>query len=390
MGIYRATKQVLIFVMALFLASCGFISGQPLAPAESSPPNSLNANLVVVATTQDSGKTFITFHCLGRQDCYAPIPLPADMELLDPVNLPQDGTLLIPIRNRIEDKANSVGFLQVTQTDQKLTTTALPDFTWSAEISQIIFLKNRMIFTIGGDNRVYILDESGNVKEIPFADMDPDMSHYRIIKGNNEKIIIVGGSLRKQDDKKLIGVSILDLQNYTVETESIPWPETVVFSPDSKHETGKRYNAQIDGITSDKKTLYYQFFGLDDKMTFTKQLGVYNTQAGDDRNYPSAGCIGLLPFSEYKGYLYKNGQKSDLGVSDKPVILDLSDFRSIVDFKELEANPKVVRIVPFGNSFLIGLDQKIVQVDFSGKILQEFSVPSELVGRDYILARFEN
>ena len=379
MYINRTIKPLLISVAILFMVGCNVLE-QP------------RVNLVMVETTQNAGKTTLQFHCVGASDCYAPILIPVNTEWIPEVEFDREGNLLIPFRIQIRGKYNSVGYIQASKTSQKTITGLFPDSKrFDYLIYQIIFFKNKMVFTIEGDDHIYILDESGQIKEILIADMDPDTSHYKIEKGLKGEIIVVGRSLKKQNNSHLINISSINLQEFTVETRLIPWPESVVFDHPVERLPGKKYDILVDGVTSDQKLLYYQFVGLNNKMQVAKQLGVYDTQTGNDRTYQFVEeCIGLLPFSEYKGYLYKNGQKSDLGVSDKPVILDLSDFRSIIDFKELEANPKVVRIVPFGNSFLIGLDQKIVQVDFSGKILQEFSVPSDLVGKDYLLARFEN
>ena len=73
-----------------------------------------------------------------------------------------------------------------------------------------------------------------------------------------------------------------------------------------------------------------------------------------------------------------------------PLILDISDFRSMMDFEKFETNSKAVRIVPFGNSFLVGFDNKIIQIDFSGKVLREFPIPPDTAGEAYSIAQFEN
>ena len=76
-----------------------------------------------------------------------------------------------------------------------------------------------------------------------------------------------------------------------------------------------KYNAQIDGITSDMQTLYYQYFGLNDKAQFTKQLSTYNTLTENDRNYQDIeGCIGLAFFKDTKDIFIKMGTKLSVKV----------------------------------------------------------------------------
>ena len=224
MYVNKAFKHVLTFVIVLFVISCNQAAEQSSTLSSFESVNDSVVNPVIVEAIQDAGKTYLHFNCYEIQDCYSSIPLPMNMEWLSTAELNKNGDLFVPIRTRIQEKENSVGFILANKSGYKIVTTSIAGFNWYEEINQTIFSEGRMIFTIDGDQNVYILDEFGNVKNIFFADMDP-YAPYRIVKGNKGEIIVVGQSLQKQNRRNLIDISVINLQNNTVKTELIPWPE---------------------------------------------------------------------------------------------------------------------------------------------------------------------
>lgn len=356
-----------------------------------SMPEHVQAHVVLVESIQKADRISLRFHCLDTSDCYAPAQIPEYADWIPAVNISRNGDLLIPFRTQAGDKYGEVGYVQASKKSQKIVKESFPvPKKFDYLIEQIIFVGNRMVFTIEGDDHVYILDVSGKIKEILVMDIDSDTAHYRIVKGNNGEIIVVGRSLQKQGDKHLINISTIFLQDYSVETRLIPWPESAAFNHPITYLPGKKYDIIVDGITSDQKMLYYRSVGLNDKLQVTQQIGVYNIQTMQDKTYQfSEPCIGNRAFAEYRGYLAKGGFRSDMGVSDLPFLIAISDFRPIIDFKEVEINSKFVNIVPFGDSFLIAFEKKIVQIDFSGNVLKEFLIPPDLVHRNYVIAQLK-
>jgi len=141
------------------------------------------------------------------------------------------------------------------------------------------------------------------------------------------------------------------------------------------------------------KMLYYEYFSVNDRMQLSNQLNVYDSQKKSDRNFPSIECVGRTGFNEYKGFLYRNGSTLEGLSTVNPLILDIVDLQSIIDFRQIPITPgssKTVRIIPFGDSFLLGFDTKIIQIDFAGKILQELLLPTNIVGNDCTIVQFEN
>ncbi len=273
----RIIGYFLTLATTLFLASCIHNTGPSLAPSEKENNQILNVNPIVITIDQNSGKTSLDFHCYEKQDCYESITLPSEMEWLFPVVLNQDGMLFIPIRTRIQNKANSVGFILLNKTSHNFVTTPITGFSWYDEVSQVVFFKNKMIFTISGDPYVYILDETGKTIDILLDKMASDSSAL-LRKGSKENIIVVGTSVKKQNNGSFADIRVIDLQTYNVESKLIPGPESAVLEYSSTPAPGTRYNIQVDGITDDMQMLYYEYFGLNDRMQLSNQLNFSKSQ----------------------------------------------------------------------------------------------------------------
>ncbi len=349
---------------------------------------------VLILPTQNQSQQKLDFICIGTRDCYQPIDLPDETIPFSSPEFDIHGNMFIPIRTIFKSQPNQVGFIVQNKTEKKMILANVIGLRWDEEIRSII-VNGSMLFTIAGmdEKRVFLLDDSGLLTTITIDVLQGIDSVY-LIKKNKDESLIIRSNPEIQDGQYFADVWVLNHFDHSLQLKKVLAPRSVIPEPGigfGEIKSGIKYGLTFNGITADMSYLYYQYSGLDQNAYLMQLIGSYDIKSQQDRNLQGNGCIGDEDIKEYKKFLYRDQYKA-FGDSSSitGLILTLDRVEPIIDIKDLDKSSSAVRIAPWEETFLLGTDTKLLQIDFYGNVLNEFLLQNNVPAKNYFIVKYEN
>jgi len=364
------------------LAATTTVPSSPTASAEMVVTPSASRDeppIIVIGSDQDNGKTTIHLTWLNgrepgrRVNIVSEYPVYASRPMMD-----DDGIIYVPTQRIGPDLGGNIYLVSENGLVEEIDLiTEYLSFTF-------YYFYGRMV--LAGHKTIRIVEPDHSTKTINLQIGD---GLYGLVKGKENEIIVFANQPVEKEGKQFAEVLIINLNSNEITEKLFPAPHFEELS-EASPSPGIKYGLMFIGVSPDLKTLYYSYQEVEETgdNVFHTRLGAFDTVNEEELPYIyDEGCPPRGGYFQHNGYLMVS-HLPEAGSS--ALLLDMKDLTPVVDLYEMLKEEEMSRLTlhPFGQYFIVGADKKVFLLSQNGSFLREYSLPPELVGKDYSIVEY--
>lgn len=192
-----------------------------------------------------------------------------------------------------------------------------------------------------------------------------------MVEGSNENIILV--KMNSEPDN-FVRVCVVDTLSGEFIEKDIKIPNV----------------SMVVSVSPNLEKFFYLYH--DSKIKIGEIFGMYDTKTEQETTILDDRCINIMGgYQQYNGMLFSE----TFGLTEgnvKSTLIRMDDFIPVICGGENLALDmiKEVKIVPFGEYFLLGSKTQIILITLDGEIIDKFELPKELLMRKYQIMEYRN
>lgn len=245
---------------------------------------------------------------------------------------------------------------------------------------------------MGGLREVVIVQEDLSLLEIdlPIGLYEVPIRYLiDLIDASEGKIIALCRRIEK-GGKELTEVFIIDADSGAFESRLLKNPNLPKKEPGELPVVGKKYGNWTLHVSQDLRKLYFGYGMARGDGEMGSVLGKFDVSSLEEESSTGSDrCIEWMTgYDQYRGVLYSSRSYADGGATAS--LIDMDTIEYVMDLQEIVQQEMTSRLMvtPFGRGFLLGTNSRVIQVSVQGRILAEYPLPSDWIGREYVILEY--
>ncbi|BAJ64764.1 hypothetical protein [Anaerolinea thermophila] len=349
-----------------------------------SSSNSSRPSIMLATIRENNGQRQLEFLCVETNNCLPSL----DIENKHLENL---ASLHIGPTYYIENSNIFVSFWEANTLMLKLNTQTLEttyfDLGTDIDLGILTLPLNKNLILASSRGTLLVVNDNLLPQKIQLNLQD---SNYirQLVHRNESEVVALNNIPIKSGDTISAQIFIVNPKTGAVVEKHLPVPEFKELFPGEALIEKQKYNLTIASVSPDLRTLYYTYYYTDDGESLKTALGMFDTQTMNDKGFNyDINCVSMNGYSQYKGFLYSSKLYSE-GGGDIASLIEMKFLKPLIPLDRLLGRPSKALITPFGKYFVLGTNHQVIVLTQNGTVVDEYELPLDWVGRDYVIVEY--